>query len=275
MARAGNLTYGAAYAGQNGFATMGRIGIAAKGVVYVLVGVLALMAAFGQGGDTTGSKGALTSLVDEPFGEVALVLIGVGLLAYSLWRMVGAFRDTENEGSHAKGFAKRAAAFVIGLIYGSLGLYALGLAFGNGGGQGGGGGAEQTQTWTARLLEAPFGMLLVVLIGLGVIVAGIAQMVKGWKEKFREDLDRMPGRHEWVIGLGKAGYIARGIVLGIIGLFVVQAALRHDPSNVRGMEGALDTLAAQPFGQLLLGVVAAGLACYGAYSIVEARFRAF
>jgi hypothetical protein len=260
-----------AHTAHNGLETMGRIGFAAKGVVYVLIGVLALMAALGTGGDTVDSRGALSRLSNEPFGEIALVLIGVGLLGYAVWRMASALRDTENQGSDAKGKAKRLGHFGSGLVHIGLGVFALRLGLGNGGGQSGGG--DQTQTWTARLLEAPAGEVLVVLIGFGVVAAGLAQINKGWKEKFLDDLRALPGGHEWVVRFGKLGYIARGVVFSIIGIFVVLAAVRHDSSNVRGMEGALDTLAAQPYGQLLLGVVAAGLACYGIYSFVESRYR--
>jgi len=261
----------AARTAHSGLETIGRIGFAAKGVVYVLIGVLALMAALGTGGDTVDSRGALSRLYREPFGEVALVLIGAGLLGYALWRTVSAIRDTENRGSDAMGKAKRVAQFGSGLAHIGLGIFALRLGLGNGGG--GSDNGNQTRIWTARMLDAPLGEVLVVLIGFGIVGAGIAQIHKGWTEKFLEDLGALPGGHEWVVRMGKLGHIARGVVFSIIGIFVVLAAVRHDSSDVKGVEGALDTLAAQPYGQLLLGVFAAGLACYGIYSVVESRYR--
>lgn len=132
---------------------------------------------------------------------------------------------------------------------------------------------DAAQTWTARLLNEPLGTILIVLIGMAIVVAGIFQMRHGLNEKFRKHLRALPHGHYWVVRAGKWGYVSRGIVFSIIGAFVMIAAIRHDSSEVRGMEGALDTLAAQPYGQILLGVVAAGLACYGVYSVVSARYR--
>jgi hypothetical protein len=125
-------------------------------------------------------------------------------------------------------------------------------------------------------MNAPGGTILVAIVGLIVAGAGIMQMRKGWKEDFRKHLQAGAMRSEpkqWAVRAGKWGYIARGVVFLTIGLFVVSAAMRHDPNRARGIEGALDALAAQPYGQWLLGLVAAGLVCYGAYCFVEARYR--
>jgi hypothetical protein len=252
--------------------TLTRIGFAAKGIVYLLIGILALKTAFREGGETTDKEGAIQHIASGPFGEFALAVVGVGLLAYAAWRFMSAFLDLEYAGDRPTGLAKRIGYFASGAVYTSAGWFALKLSMGNGA-QGGGDG---TATWTARLMNAPGGELLVSLAGAAVLITGIVQIRNGWKEKFREHLQTgaMRGDHKtWAVRAGKWGYIARGIVFITIGLFVISAAIRHDPSRARGLEGALDSLASQPFGQWLLAFVAAGLACYGAYCFVEARYR--
>ena len=248
-----------------------RVGFAAKGIVYLMVGVLALMAAFNEGGETTDKKGVMERIATQPFGEFALIVIGVGLFAYAAWRFLCCFVDVENEGSDGKGVGKRLLYLGSGLIYASAGMYAIRIVMNSS--RSGGDGA---QAWTARLMDAPAGPWLVAIVGIGVVVGGIMQIRHGWQEKFRKHLrlGQMSGDHKhWAIRAGKWGYIARGVVFAVIGFFIMLAAIRHDPSRVRGSEGALDALAAQPYGQWLLAFVAAGLACYGVYSLIETKYR--
>ena len=252
---------------QNAFEKLTRVGFIAKGVVYLFIGVLALMAAFGNGGETTDKKGVLTRISNEPFGEFAVGLMGAGLLAYAAWRILCAVTDSEHEGSGAKGVAKRIGYLASGVIHASAGIFAFRLLINSGGGGGGG-----TQSWSARLMNAPGGELLLAGIGAAVTVAGLQMIRDGWHEKFRRHMGAMAGQ-EWVRTAGKLGYVARGTVFAIIGLFVITAAMRHDASRVQGAEGVLDRLAAQPYGQWLLAFVAIGLACYGAFCFVEARYR--
>jgi hypothetical protein len=248
-----------------------RIGFASKGVVYLLIGLLALKAAFGQGGETTDKQGVLQRIAGQPFGEIALTIIGLGLLAYALWRILCGVFDLEHEGDKPKGLAKRIGYFASGALYASAGILAFKLLTGNGGGGGNG-----TATWTARLMNAPGGTILVAIVGAIVIGAGVMQIRKGWKEDFRKHLQTGSMRGEqkqWAVRAGKWGYIARGVVFATIGMIVIRAAMQHDPGQSRGIEGALDTLAAQPFGQWLLALVAAGLMAYGVYCFIEARYR--
>jgi hypothetical protein len=244
-----------------------RIGFVAKGVVYLMVGTLALMAAFGNGGETTDNRGVLTRIASEPFGEFAVAVLGIGLLAYAAWRFFCAITDSENEGTGAKAIAKRVGYLASSVVHVSAGIFALRLLTSSGGGGGNG-----AQSWSARLLSAPGGEVLLAAAGVALFVAGAAIARDGWKEKFVRHMGALSG-HEWVRSAGKWGYIARGVVFGLMGSLVVTAALRHDPTQVRGLEGALDTLASQPFGQWLLAFVAAGLACYGLFCFVEARYR--
>jgi hypothetical protein len=239
--------------------------------VYILIGVLALMAALHEGGETTDQRGVIEKISTQPFGELALIVIALGLFAYALWRFVEAASDTEHKGAGAKGVAQRFGQFASGFVYAAIAVSALKMLAGSRASSG-----DATQTWTARLMDAPGGIVLVVLAGAVVFITGLFQIRHGWTEGFSESLatSRMNSKERrWTLRFGRWGYVARGIVFTIIGLFVAIAGVRADASEARGLEGALDTLAVQPFGQGLLGVVAAGLLCYGAYSVMEARYR--
>ena len=254
---------------------LARFGIAARGVVYTIIGFLALKAAFGAGGDTTGAGGAIQTLAEK--SRLLLALVAVGLFGYALWRLVQGALDPETKGSDPKGLVARAAMIVSGAIYGGLSIAAMRLVAGAGSSAGGGPGTdERTQHMTAGLMGQPFGRFLVGLAGLIVIGAGLFQMVKGWQEKFRRHLrlqELRPEVQRRVVEAGKAGLLARGVVFVIMGLFLLQAARHANPEEARGLGGALDALAAQPYGPWLLGLVALGLLMYGLYSFVEARYR--
>lgn len=253
---------------------LARFGIAARGVVYTIVGFLALKAAFGAGGDTTGAGGAIQTLAEK--SRLLLALVAVGLFGYALWRIVQGTLDPENKGSDPKGLVTRASRILSGAIYGGLAIAAVRLVTGAGAQAGGPGTDERTQHMTAGLMAQPFGRFLVAAAGLIVIGAGIYQLTRGWKEKFRRHLNLQalqPAVQRRVIQAGKAGHMARGVVFMIMGIFFLQAARHANPGEARGLGGALDTLAAQPYGPWLLGLVALGLLMYGLYSFVEARYR--
>jgi hypothetical protein len=243
-------------------------------VVYVLIGGLALMMALGEGGETTDQRGVLSRIAGQPFGEFALVIIAAGLFAYAIWRFLSAIYDTEGEGSDKKGIAKRIGYAISGAIYAGIAYSATRLVMGDGSAASGG---NSPQTWSARLMEAPAGTLLLIAVGAGVIAFGILQIRHGWKEKFMKKMrtqQMSATERDWCARAGRAGYSARGVVFGITGLFLIIAALRHNPGEARGLEGALDTLASQPFGPYLLGLVALGLVGYGVFSMFAARYRA-
>ena len=250
----------------------GRFGYLAKGIVNGLVGVLALRAAFGAGGGTTDSRGALERILQAPFGQFLLAVIAAGLVGYAFWRFVQAGLDTEHKGADAKGLITRGSYAVIGLIYLSLALSAARLLAGLSGADG----DSSYQGWTARLLARPFGRWLVAIAGLVVIGIGIYHLYRAFSAKFLEQLrlhELNAEQETLVTRLGRFGFAARGVVLGIVGLFLVVAALREQPEQARGLGGALAALAQQPFGPWLLGAVAFGLVAYGGFVLVEARYR--
>ena len=252
--------------------TLGRVGYGVKGAVYALLGGLALQAAF-SGGDPEGSRGALATLADTSFGTVLLTLVAIGLAAYALWRVALAVLDPENEGDDGKGLARRAFYLISAASYGALAYAAFKLSRGTGG-EGGGG----TQDRTADLLSQPFGRWLVGLVALAVLAYGAYQFVRAYKSSFMEkfDLEGEAARHrEFLRHAGQAGLAARGVVYLIVGGFLGLAALRYDASEARGLDGALSTLQQQPFGPVLLGVVAIGLLGYAVYCVANAWYRRF
>ena len=252
-----------------------RIGLIAKGVVYAIIGVLAFQTAIGSGGQTSGAKGAIHQIAQESYGQILLVLMGIGLVAYTIWKFLQAALDPDNKGSDGKGIAERIAWVVSGISYGILAVFAFSL-LGGGGGSGGGGGGSQEMT--AKLMSQPFGIWLVGLVGVIIIASGIFQIVKGYKEKFTDRMNFAEmSQKEKDLGLktGKIGYIARGVVFVIIGVFFIQAALSHDPSQAGGLDKALQEISSQTYGAILLGLTAIGLIAYAVYSFVLAKYRSF
>ena len=250
---------------------LARVGYAAKAVLYTVVGVLALQSALGNGGKTTGSRGALTTLVRQNFGAAILVVIAAGLFGYATWRIIEAILDPERRGTTAKGLALRTSFAVRGIVHAALGLQAVRLATGAAPGRG-----QAVETWTGRLLDAPFGRWLVVAAGLGVAGYGIYQLYRAWAAKLSRQLDLASLSREagsWLLQVSRCGIAARGVVFGICGWYLVRAGVAHDATAAADTGEALGAIARQPFGHWLLAIVAVGLIAYGAYEVVQARYR--
>jgi len=265
-----------------------RAGYAARGVVYVLIGGLALAAAFAPAQDAEGSRGAMAWLENQPFGQTLLVLLAIGLLGYALWRFTQAFADPDHHGTDAKGVAVRGAFVVSGISHVLLSLYALTLTFGwtfglgSGGSNGGsaasgsgsgGGGGQGADKLTAELMAMPAGRWLVGAVGVAIVIAGIAQFVRGYKAKFEKYLDLSPDKMRTWSPVCRAGLYARGVSFAIIGGFLIVAAYQADPSEARGLSGALSTLQTWQFGPWLLALVAIGLLAFAVYSFIQAGTR--
>lgn len=249
---------------------LGRAGLVAKGVIYGLVGALALAIPLDLGGKATDRQGALRTVATAPFGEVLLIALAVGFAGYAVWRFAQAFLDRDDEGSGPKALAKRASYVARGLLY--LGSAVLALALVIGAGSGSGNEKEET----ANVLELPLGRWLVGAAGLGFLAAGAYNAYRSVTKKFRKHLreEEMGGNeHGWAIAVGVVGHAARGVVFGLIGIFLVKAAWQYDPQEAVGIDGALRKLGEQPYGGVLLGAVAAGLVAYGLYCVVQARYR--
>ena len=248
-----------------------RVGYAAKALLYTVVGVLALQSALGNGGETTGSRGALTTLVRQDFGALILVVIAAGLFGYAAWRIIEAILDPEHRGTSAKGLALRTSFAVRGIVHAALGLQAVRLATGTARGRG-----HAVEAWTARLLDAPFGRWLVVGVGLAVGGYGIYQLYRAWVAKLSRQLDLASLSREagsWLLHVCRCGIAARGVVFGICGWYLVRAGVAHDATAAADTGEALGVIAHQRFGDVLLAIVAVGLIAHGAYEIVQARYR--
>jgi hypothetical protein len=253
------------------FERLSRYGLAAKALLYGLIAVLALGLALGIGGRATDNAGALRTIADAPFGKVLLGLTALGLLGYALYRFAQGAFDREGDGDGASGWAKRATHIGSGFVYLALFVLAVALLRGDGGGS-----AGNEQKNTADLLGLPAGRWLVGAVGLGILGAGGYQILKGVKQSFMEGMrtyDLQPGERRLLTRIGTVGHIARGIVFGLIGVFLVKAAIEYDASEAIGIDGALGKLANASHGPWLLGVVALGLLAFAAFCLAEARYR--
>lgn len=250
-----------------------RLGYVARGVVYLIVGGFAFLAALGRGDGTTDTQGALRVLLTQPFGRVLLALCALGLLGYGLWRLMMAARDPERHGGGGETLARRGGYAVSALANLALAAFAGSLALpGVIPAPGSGGGGDGAQDWTATLMAQPFGRWLVAAVGMAFLGAAAASAVKAIKATFERYFDQQ-ARTPPIRAVCRAGILARAVVFGVIGIFLLVASWQEDPSEAKGLGAALEALRDQPFGQALLGVVGLGLAAYGLYSFVAARYR--
>jgi hypothetical protein len=250
----------------------GRVGLIAKAASYALIGVLAIQIPLGQGGQAADRQGALRQVATESWGKAALIALTVGFAAYAVWRFAEALFDRGGEGRDAKGLAKRARSFGIGLLYTASAVVAWSLMSSSQ--SSAGSGNEQQET--ARVLDWPAGRWIVLAVAAGFLADGVYNIYRGWTKKFRERLDEheMHGTvRTWAIRSGVVGHIARGVVFAVVGIFLGKAALEYDPNEAVGIDGALLKLVDAPLGPLVLGLVAAGLIAYALYCLVEARYR--
>jgi hypothetical protein len=252
------------------FEWFARAGLVARGVVYIVIGVLAIKLALGDGGKTTNQQGALQTIAKQPFGTVLLIMVAAGLAGYATWRLLRAALGHGAEGGDEDA-KERIDGLVSGIGYAALCATAVQILAGSGGG----GGSDPDKT-TGGVLGWPGGTWLVAIAGAIIIGVGLEQGYKAFKRKFLEDSKTGEMSHrvrQGLTALGVAGYLARMVVFTLIGYFLIKAALDYDPDKAIALDGALAHLGQSSYGPILLGAVAAGLVCFGTYSIVDARFR--
>jgi hypothetical protein len=258
---------------------LARLGFCARGVVYIVVGLLAFqIAREGGGSDEEASKdGALRAIAERSFGSTLLVILAIGLAGYVLWRLSEAIWGKRDEEDERKRTLKRLGSAAKAVLYAAFLISTVRfLMEGSPSSSGGGGGSEQESSATARLLELPAGQWVVGAIGAAILGGGVYLLYRGIAQKFEKHLDssQMSPRTEQVVGvIGTIGMAARGVVFGLIGLLVIKAALDFDPDEARGLDGTLHLIAQQTYGQVLLTLAAFGLICFGVYSLAEARYR--
>ncbi|MDJ0590468.1 MAG: DUF1206 domain-containing protein [Pleurocapsa sp. MO_226.B13] len=253
--------------------TFARFGYAAKGFVYGAIGILALLAAFTTGGKTTDTSGALQAISNQPFGQILLALIAFGLVGYVIWRLIQGVNDPGNKGTDAKGILTRLGYVMSGIAYVGVAINAGLLAIGS---SNGGSGGNSRQDWTAMVMQQPFGRWLVGLAGAVIVGIGFWRIYRAYKIKFRKKLNLSELKYQqedWLVNISRFGIAARGVVFIMIGFFVLQAAKNYNPQEVKGLDGALLTLAQQPFGKVLLSLMALGLVAYAVYLLLQARYR--
>lgn len=256
----GDVRAAAASAGDHPLVEKGaRLGYAASGVLHLLLAWVTVQLAWTSGGEQTDQQGALRQLAGNGVGQVLLWLVLAGFVLLALWQVTEAVAWGE-----ATDRAKAAAKAVVYAVLAATTVTVLaGAGSGSGSGSGGSGGA------TAGLMASGVGRLLVGLVGVGVVVVGGYHVVKGWREKFLEDLEGSPS--PWVRTAGRIGYVGKGVALAVVGVLLVVAAVQSDPEKAQGLDAALHALAGLPFGPVLLTLVALGFAAYGVYAFGRAR----
>jgi hypothetical protein len=233
------------------------VGLIAYGLVYLLVAWIALQLAWGKSSEEASQQGALQQLASKPYGSVLLWILAIGLFALVIWRalqLIYGHLDTEGKVSSAGR----------GVVYLVLGISAVKVATGSSSSS-----TSQQRGMTSRLMENGAGRVLVVIVGLVIIGVGVRQIHKAVTKKFTEDLSG--GVSDTTILLGRIGYAAKGIAFIIVGALFAWASISYDPKKAGGLDTALRTIKDQPFGSVLLTLMALGIACFGVYCFVWSR----
>ncbi|SNS64143.1 DUF1206 domain-containing protein [Rhodococcoides kyotonense] len=245
------------------FEKAARTGHFVSGLLHILIGYIAIRLAFGQGGNADQS-GALAELADKPGGSIALWIAVVAFVALALWRIVEAIVGKKSDADEGSALDRLKAAS-LAVVYIAFAWSTFGFARGTGKSSG-----EQNASMTARLMENGFGKFVLIVVGLVIIGVGGYHVYKGISKNFLDDLEGHTGKA--VERLGIAGYAAKGIALIGAGALVIVAVFTSDPSKATGVDGAVKTLGSQPFGQVLLVLAGIGIALYGVYAFVLARY---
>ena len=249
-----------------------RAGYATKGVIYTLLGALSCMAALGLGGKTSGSRGAVSTIGQQPFGSVLLWLVCAGMSCYVVWKLTQAIADPEDRGAGWTALGQRLFLACSGVGYSFLAFFAGKAALGA---PGGGDDGSTQKAISAQLLQAPFGRWALALVGVAVIGVGLRQFMRAYQAGFMDRTRTMSAAQRKGLRVsGRIGLSARGVVFGLIGAFFVQAAVTADPDKAEGLSGVLDELARTSYGAALLGSVAAGLCVFGLFSLARGYFFA-
>ena len=246
-----------------------RLGFFAKGLIYALMGLLACRVAFGlRGGRLVDASGALRTLLRQPFGQVLLIVIGVGILGYAAYYIFEALVDIRRKGGGIRGWTDRSLTIIKGGAYGTIGLEALRLVFIDRG-------PSSDAEGTARtVMQFPLGDWFLILVGLGVAVYGVSQLKMTWDGRFDDDVDVARARREvpWLLPFGRFGIGARSVIIVLMGVTLLLAGIEHRPSNADGYRESLITILSQPFGPWLLAAVGAGLFCFGVFQLFHVRY---
>src|ERR1700694_1109253 len=254
-----------------GLELLERLGYAVRGLLYAVMGILVLRIAIGTGGgQATDLSGSMVYLTGNPFGKLVLVVVVVGLVAYSLWGFIRVIYHPLHRGSDAAGYMARLGFVSSALSYLAIVIFGLQILAGSGGASG-----DSTQKTIASILTHPAGGWLTVLIGFVALGVAVGQFVEAKRATFARDLkgtEMSASERNIAVKLGRFGMFARGVTFLVIGWFLVQAGLHNDASQVQGFGGAFVFLLNQPFGHILVGIIALGFIALGLHSFACARW---
>jgi RNase P/RNase MRP subunit POP5 len=247
---------------------LARAGLTARGVIYILIGWVAVLVALGHSSREADQQGALQMLAGTSYGLVSLWLLGIGFAAYALWRLSEAAFGVTGE---RPGAGPRLKSLARAVIYAGLCYLTFSVISGAHSSLSG-----RQQDITATTMQHPVGRVLVGIVGLAIVACGIVLVTEGARKKFMKHLNtaQMSARTRRVVKLlGITGTIARGVVFALVGVLVVDAAVTHKAAESGGIDKALLTLRGQPFGEFLMLLAALGLLVFGVYGLCEARWR--
>jgi Domain of Unknown Function (DUF1206) len=251
------------------FEALARAGFVARAVIYGTIGILAIKVALGAGGKTASQTGALKTIAHQPFGKVLLILVAIGLAGYALWRFIHVLIGHGPEKSDDK--FERLAALGSGVTYALICAIAVSILLGSGSSSSG-----SPKKPTAGVLGWPAGTWIVGLAGVALCGVALYQLYRGLTQDFLKDSkteEMSPAVRKWITWIGTFGHLARTVVFGLVGIFLIKAAVEYDPNKAVGLDGALAKLANHSYGEWLLGIVAAGLIAFAIYSLSDARYR--
>lgn len=244
--------------------TLARIGMAAKGVVYLLIGILTALAAFGEGGSKSGKDGILRFLAEQSYGKILLILLGIGLLGYTFYRFYQASANLKNYDDDFKGYFKRGAYFVSGLLYGFLAFSALKMAIG---------GSSSDSSTVSKILNSDNGDIYAFVIAIALLGKAIYEFYVAYSGKYKEEIEHTDidsDAKSLLTKSGKMGFTARGIVLALMAYLFFKAGTGNTSGDINRTDAF--SLIQQEFGSVVLGLVALGLALYGVFMLIKSKY---
>lgn len=246
---------------------LAKLGYVSRGVIYLMIGGLAILTAFGSaGGKTSTSKGAMVELYQQPLGTTMLILLIIGLVGYSIWRFVQSIFDVDDHGSSAKGLAVRGALLISSVTHIFLAFWGVKFLMGS---------SDQSSSSSqpSYLAESNLWTAIFIVGAIFVLVAGIAHIYKGWTKGFEKYMNIPRDKAQVIVPICRIGLIARGVAWIILATILFQSASGASSGDLKNMSDVLETVRSADFGSYILAALAAGLFAFGIYSVSEALYR--